>query len=251
VRFPLKLILVIAVALAVSNHSAAQVPDAKAEALVSCADPLEPAPLTPYGFAKSTLVSLWHARHAVEQATGLKKETAAATNYLSLVTAMMRATKASTNDFICAKRSVAPFTGPPNDENTRIAASALALTYDAHIDINQRGIELLKKLDSTNQGELADQLSTLQVERDQRWSDIVQPTAMALLSLIDPNHTDDNGNTDRLIVTKAQKEELLAWAGEHFPEFKNGTPKDKWSDPTKTAELFIMFFKKGRKCSDE
>jgi hypothetical protein len=218
------------------------------EAIVACASPLESEPLTPYGFAKATLVSLWHARNAAEH--DVQKETKGATNFFSLTMGMMRIAKMSTNDFICAKRSVKPFSVKQSGENIQTAAQFLLMVYDQHIGINQRLIDLLKKTDTITQAEFMDQLSTLQVERGQRWADLVEPVKLALLSLLDENHTDKNGNIDRLLATKAEKQAILSWATEHFPELKDGTPKDKWSEPTKTTELYFAFFS-ARKCSDE
>jgi hypothetical protein len=224
--------------------------DSKAEALASCAISLEPAQLTPYGFAKAVLGSLWYARNAAERGNEIKQFGKETDNYFSWMTAMMRINKTSTNDFICAKKTVRPFLAKEAGEDTNTTAEFFIITYDQHIDINDRLLDVLKKLDSTKQSDLMDQISTLQVERGQRWSDLVQPTTLALMLLIDQKHTDAKGNVDRLVVTKAQKESLLGWANEHFPEFKNGTPKDQWSDPAKTAHLFFGVFEK-RKCSDE
>jgi hypothetical protein len=111
-------------------------------------------------------------------------------------------------------------------------------------------LDLLKKLDRTGQAEMMDQFSTLQVERGQRWADLVKPTTLALLSLVDLSRADENGKANLLVVTKGQKKALLDWASEHFPEFKNGTPQDRWSDPAKTAQMYFTFLN-ARKGSDE
>lgn len=186
-----------------------------------------------------------------------------------IMTAMMRATKLSTNDFICAKRAVAPYASTNlrlspgtsyQRENISVAAKFDVQVYDAHIMINQRLLNLLKK-PSVTQIELSDQLSTLQVERGQRWADLVTPTALALGMLVDMRPTDAEGNfikttnpnegeTRRLVISQQEKKELLSWANEHFPEFVDGTPENKLSDPAKTAKMYLTFFD-GRKCSDE
>jgi hypothetical protein len=233
------------------NRSVASpVPDSKAEALVVCGLLLRPEPLTPYGFAKATLVSLWYAQSAAEHSNEIKQAARETDNSFSLMTAMMRITKTSTNDFICAKRSLQPFTAKQKDENIRTAADFLMVVYDAHISINQRILDILKKLGSTDQGELMDQISTLQVERGQRWADLVQPTTLAAMLMVDLKRTDEIGKTTRLVITKAQKQILLDWANDHFPEFNNGTPKEQWSVPAKTARVFFLVFER-RKCSDE
>jgi hypothetical protein len=98
--------------------------------------------------------------------------------------------------------------------------------------------------------ELMDKISTLQVERSQRWADLVPATSMALMLMVDVKRTDDPNKTTRLVITKAQKQSLLDWLDSHFPEYRNGTPKDQWTDPAKTAELYFKVFE-GRKCADE
>ncbi len=243
------IILTMAVLLYASRLSAAQIPDPNTEALVNCPGLFHPEPLTPYGFAKADLVSLWYARNA-DRSNEIVQAAKESDNGFAYLTALMRITKNSTNDFICAKRSVAPFMTKQAGENVSTAATFLADVYDSHIRLNQQTLDLLKNLDSTSMASLSDQLSTLQVERGQRWADLVRPTSMALMLLIDVNHADENGKVTRLIVNKEEKQALLAWADEHFPEFKNGTPKDHWSDPAKTAEMYFMFFSL-RKCADE
>jgi len=229
--------------------AAAQYVETSTETLVVCPGVIPPHALTPFEFAKSHLVSLWYARNAAETAGEIQKAGKETDNWFSFLTAMMRITKTSTNDFICAKRSILPFAVGQSGENITTAAQFVALVYHAHIDINQRALEVIKKMDSLGQAELSDQLSTLQVERDQRWAALVQPTTMALLSLVDQKRIENN-TLPYLVVTKAEKKSLLDWANERFPEFSNGTPRDKWSDPAKTANLYFGLLN-GRKCADE
>jgi hypothetical protein len=192
-------------------------------------------------------------------------------NAFASLTAMMRSTKVSTNDFICAKKMIEGYTSPKthlagttaSQENSiRTAAKFALMVYDQHIDINHRMLDLLKKLSPTsNVAEISDQISTLQVERGQRWADLVTPSGLALMLLVDQRPTDDKGNfiktsdpsvgsTKRLIISKQQKKELLDWLNDHFTELGDGTPQDQWSDATKTAQLYVKLFD-GRKCSDE
>jgi hypothetical protein len=76
----------------------------------------------------TTLVSLWYGRNASERATEVKETPT--DNYFSWMTAMMRINKESTNDFICAKKSVKPFCPKGVDDNISTAAKFLALIYD-------------------------------------------------------------------------------------------------------------------------
>jgi hypothetical protein len=218
-------------------------PNIQAENLVSCALEVTDPP-TPYGFAKDTLVSLWYAKTADE----IKKVAKESDNMWSLMTGMMRVTKTSTNDFLCAKHSLRPFTVKGND-GMKTVAEFLMVVYDAHISINTRMIELLKKMDNLGP-DFADSVSTLQVERGQRWADLVQPTTLALMMMVDVKRTDVPGKTTRLAITKEQKQSLLKFLDDHFPEFKDGTPRDKWTEPAKTAEMYFKVFE-GRKCSNE
>jgi hypothetical protein len=249
----------------------AQSSRSKAEANVACSPFVQEEPLTPYGFARANLASLWYARNSVRDALAEMKQGQGEASAFSTLTAMMRGTKISTNDFICAKGLLEPYISPKTHltsatalqvENIQTAAKFAIMVYDQHIDINHRMLDLLKKMPTnSNPAELSDQISTLQVDRSQRWSDLVTPTTLALMMLVDMRPTDDDGNfiqttdpnvghTKRLVITRKQKQELLDWANEHFPEFKDGTPEDQWSDPAKTAKLYTKVFD-GRKCSDE
>jgi hypothetical protein len=262
------LVLVMATALQVAPGQTSHV---NGEGNVACAPFTQVEPLTPYSFARADLASLWHARNAVKDALAeMKQNNHAQASAFSTMTAMMRSTKVSTNDFICAKQLLEEYTSPKHlkaatasdAENIATAAKFAVMVYDEHSDINRRMLELLKKLSAdSNTAELSDQISTLQVERGQRWADLVSPTTIAAMILVDARPTDDEGKfikttdpsvvrTKRLAITKKQKQELLDWANEHFTELKDGTPEDQWSDPTKTATLYMKVFA-GRKCADE
>jgi hypothetical protein len=256
---------------ALANLAGAQTSRSHEEANVACGPIIQSEPLTPYGFARANLASLWYARNAIRDALAEMKQGQNEANAFSTLTAMMRSAKVSSNDFICAKGLLEKYTLPKThltsatadqEDNIRTAAKFAVIVYDQQIDINHRMLDLLKKMPTnSNPAELSDQISTLQVERGQRWADLVTPTTLALMMLVDTRPTDDDGNfiqttdpnvghTKRLVITKKQKRELLDWANEHFTEFQDGTPQDQWLDPTKTAKLYMKLFD-GRKCSDE
>jgi hypothetical protein len=245
----LPLILMLASVPCIAQTPVVPVPDAKAEALVSCAQDSVPT-LTPYGLAKAMLSSLWYARNAGDRGTQIKQAASENDSEIAYRTALMRIVKMGTNDFICAKRAINPFSMKANDENTRTVAHFMMMTYDQHISINQRMLQIVKTLNYNDMTGFMDQISTLQVERDQRWADLVKPTGLSLMLLVDQKRIDKNGKSKWLIITKAQKETLLKWATENFPEFNNGTPQEKWSDPAKTAQMYFMFLEQW-KCSDE
>ena len=256
---------------AVGGLTTAQTTRKKAEAAVACPLFVQTDSLTPYGFARANLTSLWYARNAVTDAVVEMKQANDDATAFSLLTAMMRGTKISTNDFICAKRVIEEYASPKahlalatatQKESIQTAAEFTVMVYDQHIDINRRMLDLLRKTPTNSSpAVLSDEISTLQVERGQRWADLVNPTTMALLALVDMRPTDDDGNfiqttdpnvghTKRLVITKKQKQELLDWANAHFTEFRDGTSQEQWPDAAKTATLYIKFFD-GRKCSDE
>lgn len=241
-------LLAILVTFAATSALNARTPDEKAEALVSCPVMSQPEP-PPYGLAKAVLISLWYARMAADEGKQIHEEVKKPASDFALMTAMMRTAKMSTNDFICAKKPMKPFATTDRSEDVRLTATAMLIAYDQHIDINRRLVLLLKKMDTMKQTDVIDQISTLEVERGQRWSDLVQPTSLSLMLLVS-DRPDEKGVISRLKITKAQKEELLEWACEHFPEFKNGTPKDQWLAPAKSAELFLVLLN-SHKGSDE
>jgi hypothetical protein len=241
------------------------------EAQINCGVDLEKLPMTSYGFATATLKSLGSARDAVNDAEAGFDAARSVDNRSAAVTGMMRGLKLATNDFICAKQAVKPFTSqaalssltPIQRENITTAATVLTLVYDQKIAFNDRVLELLKRLGSgrLNITELSHQLSTMQIESDQVWRDLVAPVAVSLTMLVDMRATDESGNfiknsdrnvgyTKRLVITKAQKQALLDRLNQHFPELKDGTPQDKTADPAKTATLYLKAFD-GRLCSDE
>jgi hypothetical protein len=212
-------------------------PKSSDEALAVCptAD-FEPQTLTPYSFAKATAISLWYAKTAAERGNEMNRATQESDNMFSLITAMMRIGKMATNDFYCAKRPLKLFATKTHNESIQSAAELMMVDYDAHIAIDERMNQILMQFGKIDQSELMDKISTLQVERGQRWADLVTPTALALMLLVDTKRTDDPNKTTRLIVTKAEKESLLKWLDEHFPELING--------------MYYKLFD-NRKCSDE
>ena len=100
-------------------------------------------PLTPYGFARANLASLWYARNSVRDALAEMKQGQGEASAFSTLTAMMRGTKISTNDFICAKGLLEPYISPKTHltsatalqvENIQTAAKFAIMVYDQHID---------------------------------------------------------------------------------------------------------------------
>lgn len=263
-RRRLLLLIVVCTTAAPVSHSHTS----PAEAFPLCSA-VETQPKTAYGFAKAALTSLWYARNAAARSSEMTSEQGDAATPLEDLTSILRAIKNSTNDFICAKRAVHPFTGKTPDEKDPISVAApyFFMVYTAHIDINNRGLALLKKINSADAKNVAvtfdDEISSLQVERDQRWADLNAATTLTLMQLIDMRPTDEagnflpdtkenheNGKTMRTTITKAQQRELLDWITQHFSEFAE-TPEKKWSAPAQMAHRYVEFLTSKRRCSDE
>ncbi len=248
--------------------ASAQVNQRGSESLIACDNP--PQSLTPYGFAMATLNSLWQANAATLHATSQTATPESRATPSALLTAMMRGTKLSTNDYICARQAVAPFAAKQarwqlatleQQENLRIAAAALAKIYDIHISLNDRVLYLLRSKTPFDSVEFSDKISTLQVEREENWSQLTNPVTIVLLSLIDLRATDENGTfihssdpsagyTRRLTITKQQKEEILVQLRACFPNLSNATPKDQWTMPESLANAYTTLFE-NHLCSNE
>jgi hypothetical protein len=240
-------------------------PNPKEEALITCPGLYPSEAQTSYDFAKATIMSLWFAKAAGEHSAEFK-QAAKESNATSYLIEIMSTVKRSTNEFVCAKRAITPFRDIRNSDansqyvdSIRTAARFMAGVYDKHIDINQQLLNLFKKLGTNEQEfvasvqstEFADRISTLQVEREQQWDELIHPAEIAGMLLIDMNRADKNGHAVFLVITKEQKRALLDLENEHFPEFRNGTPKEQWSEPAKTVHDIFQTVFEGRKCSDE
>jgi hypothetical protein len=136
----------------IAELTTAQATEKQAEAEVACPLFVQTDPLTPYGFARANLASLWYARNSVRDALAEMKQSPADSNAFSTLTAMMRSTKVSTNDFICAKRVVKEYASTKTHltsatasqkDSVQTAAKFTMMVYDQHIDINRRMLDLL------------------------------------------------------------------------------------------------------------
>jgi hypothetical protein len=221
----------------------------QAETQAACPALLQTQPLTRAGFAKAMLVALWYARNAVVDALNESSEASEA-DPLTQVTAWMRGTKMSTNSFLCAKRVVRPFTAKAvGEHHINTAAQVLLILFDEHIALNDRLLKTLKNLGTAKPADWMDEVSTIQVERGKKYNDLTNPAMVALMLLVDTEHPDREGHASRLIITKAERKDLLDWANEHFPEFTNGKPEKDWAPPATIAHGYFTLSK--FTCSDE
>ena len=191
-------------------------------------------------------------------------------NYISVMTAMLRVIKLSTNDYVCANRAVAPFavkqtrwisSTPAQRDNLGKAAAAFVLVYEKDISLNRRTLDLLRSKLPYDPIEYIDRISTLQVEREENFHQLPNLVTLTLLSLIDLRPTDVKGNfiqptstekghTTRITLTKQQKQEMLDFIATSFPNLSNGTPKDKLTMTESMAGVYLVLLD-GHFCLDE
>jgi hypothetical protein len=220
----------------------------------------------PYQFAKAVLVSLFDAHAAIKDP--LKELTEAQEKDLTpfgLLAAVMRGNKLSTNAYVCAQRSITNFIAEmptmkagPGDKKwietqhstLQAGADLLKGSYYTQILINMRVLQLLNQLgDKNDMTKLMDTISTLEVERGQRFDDLLGTTTTALMLLRDITRPDEQNHISRLIITRAQGLRLVDWVKGHFPELSDGTSKvDK---PAQTAGLYLSLNDPKWKYADE
>lgn len=210
---------------------------------------LFPPEVNTYGFAKATVISLWYARNAQQRANEISKQAKTTPDTAAFLSTTARIERISRNEYSCSRQSLIPFV-MSDDANMKAAADSLVRIYDAQIKLTDRAIQLSNSASKTNLTEFMDKRTASEAERNQRWAELDALVTKASLLLVDPNHAAVAGKASRLVITKAQKQQLLNWADQHFPEFKNGTPREQWSNPAKSVQRFIKVFD-GQKCADE
>lgn len=236
-------------ALSAALCSGQRVPESDAEVLAPCSViDTEPLTFTPYRFAKATLISLWYARNGVELQKATNQKIQKLDSPVATITVWMTGMKKASSQFQCAKKILRPFASKGEDDLMKTLADSLLTTYEIQIMFNDAEIKLLTS-DSVS-GETMDKLSTIQVQRDERWNDLYKLTFTALAMLVDRQRPDAAGKMTRLLVTKAQKRSMLNWIDESFPEFKSATSQGQWSTPANVVRFYFETFK-GHKCADE
>ena len=185
---------------------------------------LSPPEINANGFAKATLVSLWYARNAQQRANEIMKQPKTDTS--TFLATAARIERIARNEYFCSREMLTPFT-IANDANIKAAADALIRVYDAQIKLTDRAIQLANTASRNNAMEFMEKSASLEPDWRQRWPELDAAVAKASLLLGDPNHAAVAGKATRLVITKAQKQQLLNWVDQHFPEFKP-RPQNSW-----------------------
>ena len=225
---------------------------ARAEALAACvALEDESVPLTKYGLAKASAISLWYAKAAHDRGVTLQSSPKKSESMLSARTDVIASTKFATNDFYCAKRAVRKFAAQEVDEEMSTVAQSLMIAYVLHIELNERMADIAKKfMKGGDEVELMDALTSIQAERKERWEQIILPYKMMFMLLLDRHRGAESQAITHVVVKKAEKDSLLSWVNKNFPELSNGTPEKRTTIISIIASQYSKIFE-GMKCADE
>jgi hypothetical protein len=98
---------------------------------------------------------------------------------------------------------------------------------------------------------IADELSTVEVEREKLWLDLANVAKLATLGLVDANYSDSDGHTSGTVLKRSEKEEFLDRLIKDFPELKDASQSDKWASPTAIASAYLNFLRQPWLCVDE
>jgi len=99
--------------------------------------------------------------------------------------------------------------------------------------IDVRILQILNQLSpetSIDMTQLMNELSKLEVQSGQNFSNLLTPTTTALILLRDTMHPNKYGKMDRSILTCAQRQHLTDWLNEQFPQLAEGTPEENWTN---------------------
>lgn len=219
----------------------------------SCLYLHEARPDSKYAFTQASMIALSYARSAWREAEAFEVERKTTSNPQTLLIAMMRHTKTVSEAYACAGMVLEPYKKNADKEMIGVTAGFAAGVYRQHIRLNDQFLDLLRSLpDSADQAtKRADAISTMEVERGKLWTDLINATTLTLLGLVDQNKTGKDGTLQTLVITRAERKELLDRLLRAFPEVKGQAHKPGTSDLIFTAGLYYQFLTKPYKCSDE
>jgi len=234
---------------------------ARAQTRVSCPYLHEAKPESKYAFTQATVIGLSYARVALHETEALEAERRAMnnaptmSNAQTLLTAMMRATKSVSGAYTCAEMVLEPYKKSLDQKMIGTTAEYLAAVYGQHRRLNDQFLDLLKNLPDASQQptKLADVISTIEVEREKLWIDLRKASTLTLLGLLDSSRLDKDGKLRTLLITRAERTELLERLLRAFPEVKKRSEVDKpgTHELIFIASLYQQFLTNPYKCADE
>jgi hypothetical protein len=226
---------------------------AVAQSPPSCENFQQPKPDSKFAFTQASLIGLTYALAAVLEADAFQAEQNHETNTLTLLTAMMRHTKVASNAYACAEKALEPYRKSRDQKMIGFTSNFEVQVYKQHRALNDAFLDMLRKLpDLSNQPtNVADVISEIEVERGKLWDDLTQGATLTLLGLVDQNKPDGNGKLNTLVITRAERRELIDGILRSFPRVNAKTNAPDAPKPEQIASLYYLFLTKPYECSDE
>jgi hypothetical protein len=202
-----------------------------------------------YGFALATLVALSYAKDANDRGAEVEPAVNSVHDITSVMTELLHINKRQSADVACAEVPFAAFNQPSTDITTRMVAQNFLFTWHQQIQLNDRMNSVTKNLQKIQPSDMADKMSSLQIDRENLWKTLYPMMSLVLLPLIDNKRVSSSHTLPYLLINKVQKTALVAKVREFFPDVEKQKPKDM-DPPTFAASLYLALFK-GHKASDE
>jgi hypothetical protein len=177
-----------------------------------------------YAFAEASEVALYYASMAVQRYDAFNTATGSIGSNL---VAVMSATKAATEAYRCAVLIMQPFKQSTDKKLIPTGAELGTQAYGDHIALNDRFLKVLREPKPGGIIGIADEISTVEVEREKLWLDLASVAKMATLGLVDASYSDSDGHLSGVVLKRSEKEEFLGRLMRDFPELKNETQIDK------------------------
>ncbi len=138
------------------------------------------------------------------------------------------------------------------DQDIATIAKFLAYAYDEFGNMSNQmlGINLQEALQPVNGPSPQRQFSTLLEKRQDLFKGMMDALNLSLGLLIDDGHTNAEGKPDRLILKKAQVEDLLDYLYDRFPSLKDSQVAPPSGDFAKQAAYIQSFLKGNYKPAD-
>ena len=210
-------------------------------------------PDSAYAFTQASLIALSYAKSAGLEAEAFEAERKAESNPQTLLIAMMRHTKTVSESYACAEMVLEPYKKSTDQKMIAPTADWASRIYRQHIKLNDQFLDLLRNLpDLSNQpAKRADTISTIEVERGKLGNDLIKATTLTLLGLVDQSKTGKDGTLQTLVITRAERKELLDRLSRTFPKVKEQADKASTSDLMFMAGLYYQFLTKPYRSADE
>lgn len=202
-----------------------------------------------YGFALAVLYSLSYGKDASDRAAEIKPAFARAGDMTSLMTELLRISKEQALDFACAEVPIASFNQPSTDTMTRMVAQNILFTWHEQIGLNDRLDGFIKSLGTMKPADMADRMSTLQVDRENLGKSLDPVITLVLLKLVDEKRIGPTNTLPYLTINKVQKAELIEKVHEYFPDVDKHEQKD--IDRTTIDASLYLYMLTTHKASNE